>query len=150
MTNYISKMTIVMSFAYLLMLPIATTYNTTIAKQKPQIAFAGDVVYHKWGGNWWAVYATYSSHKQPIIVDGTAVHGAYATYNDGIMTIDLGDNLELDTSVTSVYIQGYTYRQIRNRRLSAVRFRTYQGSDLQMEVGHYEYFVIKLKVKWVK
>ena len=139
---------LVVLFALFLMLLTTSACNITSAQTKVETAYAGDVVYHKWGSEWWAIYTTYSSYNQPILVDGKSVDGAFVTYNDGFLDIQLGDLLELNDGI-SVFIQGYSYEDIRNRRLSTVQFRTYQGTDLEMEVGHYEYFVIKLMVKLV-
>jgi len=99
------------------------------------------------GAAWWFyIVIDEEGGEYPIYAGQELVIGAYVIIDaDGILTIELGDNLMLQEVNEAVKIQGYS--TIPTRRPNAGRFTTYKG-DLpvygDVDVSDYNYVAIHL------
>ncbi len=115
-----------------------------------ETAYGGD---YPGGGNaWWFYFDTEGSETQGIYAGQNLVEDASVTYSYdydtevGYITIDLGENMMLQDEDEAVKIQGYGEGELPDSRPASGLFTTYKGTDLEIEVDHYRYFVIHLDV----
>ena len=97
------------------------------------------------GGNaWWYYFDTNVKASHPIYAGQSIVDGATGFFIDGVLTIDLGENMILQNVDEPVKIQGYD--EVPVSRPASGLFTTYKGSELVIEVPDYPYYVIHLDV----
>ncbi|MFU8862148.1 MAG: hypothetical protein ACNA8K_17210 [Cyclonatronaceae bacterium] len=94
------------------------------------------------GSAWWFYYDASVNGSQAIYAGQKLVEGASVKYENGLITITLGDNLKLQDVNESVKIQGYNV--LPDSRPSSGQFTTYKGGNLVVAVDPYSYFVIHL------
>ncbi len=108
-----------------------------------------------WGGSsegdgsaWWYYYDTQNGDNQPIYAGQKLITGASVSYDNGVLTIDLGDNMTLQNDLQAVKIQGYN--EIPDSRPAAGRFETYKGTSsetvINIAVSGFRYYAIHLDV----
>lgn len=102
------------------------------------------------GAAWWYYFDNSSStgSTHPIYAGQQLVEGANAQYSNGVLTITLGDNMMLRNVSEPVKIQGYNEGELPTERPAVGMFTTYKGTELEIEIPYYPYYVIHLDV-WV-
>ncbi|MEE4177172.1 MAG: hypothetical protein V2I46_06640 [Bacteroides sp.] len=104
-----------------------------------------------WAGNmagggpaWWYYIDTNEAGPYPLYAGQNLVEGASVSIVDGMLTINLGENLALQEVDEPVKIQGYN--EIPDRRPNAGRFTTYKGGfpEEGIDVSEYTYVAVHL------
>ncbi|MEE4178229.1 MAG: hypothetical protein V2I46_12045 [Bacteroides sp.] len=109
-----------------------------------ETAFAGS---DAGGGEaWWYYFDNTGDGVHPIYAGQQLIEEAYVQYADGVLTIELGPNMELQDVEEAVKIQGYNEGELPTERPSAGLFTTYKGNDLVIELEYFPYYVIHLSV----
>lgn len=119
---------------------------------RTETAFGGDTA----GADspWWYYFDTTGNETQFIWAGQHEKAGTVTVSEagDGNMTIaiHLTDGWQLQDDDEAVKIQGCNDGDLPSSRLPAGHFTTYKGSDLTVEVGAFDYFIIQLDVRiWV-
>jgi hypothetical protein len=114
-----------------------------------ETAFGGDSV--GGGAAWWYYSDTSGDEVQGIWAgqdeDAGDVTIADAGGGNVTITIDLGGDWELADVAEPVKIQGFNDGDLPTSRPPAGLFTTYKGSELEVTVPAYDYFVIQLDVR---
>ncbi|MDX9942365.1 MAG: hypothetical protein RBS53_09090 [Bacteroidales bacterium] len=106
-----------------------------------ETAWAGNVA----GGGpaWWYYIDTQAEGTYPLYAGQQLIEGASVTIAEGLLTINLGENLALLDVSEPVKIQAYT--TIPTRRPAAGLFKTYKGSATEnISVGNFPYYAVHL------
>jgi len=116
--------------------PVECTWNG-------ETAFGGTTAGE--GKAWWFAFDTNGASVQPIYAGQNEVEGAFVSYENGVITIVLGDNLRPNESTEAVKVQGYDV--LPSVRPSAGLFTLYKGRDLTISGDGSLYYVIHLDVE---
>lgn len=96
------------------------------------------------GSAWWFIIDTTEDGPYDIYAGQKLVDGATVTISEGILTIDLGDNLKLQEVSQAVKIQGFN--EIPKRRPNAGQFTIYKGDfpEEGVNVSGFRYVAVHL------
>jgi len=102
------------------------------------------------GPSWWFyIEVDEDGGEYPIYAGQKLVEGAFVNIDaDGLLTINLGDNLTLQEVIEAVKIQGYGQDELPARRPNAGRFTTYKGDFPEdgVDVSGFAYVAVHLDV----
>lgn len=125
-------------------LKILTFEDADDCNWTPETAFAGSNAGP--GSAWWFYFDNSGNSTHPIYAGKKLVEGAFAKYQNGVMTIVLGPKMILSNDSEAVKIQGYNQGQLPLNRPPAGLFTTYKGRNLQIQLPHFDYYIIHLDV----
>ena len=99
------------------------------------------------GNAWWYAIDANVSGTYPIDAGQTAVAGASVNYDatTDIITINLGNNMQLQNVSEPVKVEGYN--TLPTSRPAAGLFTLYKGSDLSVQGNNSNFYVVHLDVE---
>ncbi|MFU8862139.1 MAG: hypothetical protein ACNA8K_17165 [Cyclonatronaceae bacterium] len=99
-------------------------------------------------GAWWFIFDANGDAEQGIYAGQKLVDGASVEYDGTYIIINLGPNMRLQEDDEAVKILGYDEAPTSRPAAGASNpYQIYAGSDLTIEVGAYDYYVIHLDVE---
>jgi hypothetical protein len=124
-------------------------YNLTpcavVCNWQEETAFGGAI--RGEGNAWWYAIDASTSGTYPIYAGQNAVAGASVNYNatTDVITINLGNNMQLQNVSESVKAQGYNV--LPSTRPAAGLFTLYKGTGLTIQGNGSNYYVVHLDVE---
>jgi len=125
-------------------------YTVVCCEEEPvtecqeETAFGGNTAVNVDEDGAWFYYFDVKGDATQKIYAGQYIEVGTVTIINGVVTINLTGGWELQDVNEPVKIQGYDAAP--TKRLPAGQFRTYKGSDLELEVEVFPYYIIHLDV----
>jgi len=139
----------VVALTLILLLLLAVNCNSAVEADtvyESQIVYAGDTHMTTSNGDWLAIFYVPNGKRQSLYMNGRYIGGSNVQFNEGVITINLSSSLTLSDIEAPVKIQGFSYEDMKFRTTFSNMPVIYEGNELEIKTGYYNYFIIRMEV----
>lgn len=139
---------VVVLIALFLLSLLSAACNHTSGNTSPEIVvtYAGEQ-HFTIEGDTWSLYSVSNGTNQSLYKQERFIPGSSVKYDAETLYIELGYNYQLANVENPIKVQGMNYEDLRYRTPSNIFYTTYQGYELEINVGKFEYFVIQVQLQ---